>query len=257
LLFLDRQTLLPPARTAIAPLSQSTYVIQKYFAHTDWLQLREGGPQRIEYTAEAAEVILSSIRAYSDHGAAPWQRQELLMHMDECMMNDQRYSRVDHQMGQALASCHVAAWFAHFYRQEGRYGASEALLRVACDTQTRTLGKEYPDTLASMNNLAGVLSRQGKYEEAEEMHREALRLRETVLGTEHPSTPTSMNNLATVLSHQGKYEEAEKMHRDALGLSEKVLGKEHPYTLTSMNNLAGVLGDQGKYEEAEKLHQTH
>ena len=33
------------------------------------------------------------------------------------------------------------------------------------------LGKEHPDTLTSMNNLALVLSQQGKYEQAEEMQR--------------------------------------------------------------------------------------
>ena len=112
-------------------------------------------------------------------------------------------------------------------------------------------GKEHPDTLTSMNNLATVLSSQGKYEEAEEMHRQELRLSETVLGKRHPATLTSMNNLATVLRDQGKYEEAEEMHRQAL---ETVLGKGHPATLASMNNLAIVLRDQGKYEEAEEMH---
>jgi hypothetical protein len=33
------------------------------------------------------------------------------------------------------------------------------------------LGKEHPDTLASMNNLTQVLSGQGKYEQAEEKYR--------------------------------------------------------------------------------------
>ena len=33
------------------------------------------------------------------------------------------------------------------------------------------LGKEHPETLASMNNLAGVLDSQGKYEEAERIYR--------------------------------------------------------------------------------------
>jgi hypothetical protein len=67
------------------------------------------------------------------------------------------------------------------------------------------LGKEHPDTLTTMNNLANVLSDQGKYEQAEEMHRQTLGLRETVLGKEHPFTLISMNNLVTVLSHQDKY----------------------------------------------------
>ena len=40
----------------------------------------------------------------------------------------------------------------------------------------KMLGKEHPDTLTSMNNLASVLDRQGKYEEAEKMHRQELAL---------------------------------------------------------------------------------
>ena len=118
----------------------------------------------------------------------------------------------------------------------------------------KILGKEHPDTLKSMNNLAEVLSSQGNYEEAERIHRQALALRETVLGKEHPSTLASINNLASVLSRQGKYEEAERIHRQALALTETVLGKEHPDTLTSINNLAEVLSSQGNYEEAERIH---
>ncbi len=69
----------------------------------------------------------------------------------------------------------------------------------------KVLGAEHPDTLASMNNLAGVLDSQGKYEEAESMNRQTLARREKVLGEEHPNTLTSMNNLALVLDSQGKY----------------------------------------------------
>ena len=52
------------------------------------------------------------------------------------------------------------------------------------------LGKEHPDTLASMNNLATVL--RIRYEQAEEMLQQALRLSETVPGKEHPDPLTSM-----------------------------------------------------------------
>jgi Flp pilus assembly protein TadD len=70
------------------------------------------------------------------------------------------------------------------------------------------LGKKHPETLASMSNLAGVLSSRGKYAEAETMHRETLALKEEALGKKHPSTLISINNLAVVLSSQGKYAEA-------------------------------------------------
>jgi hypothetical protein len=58
------------------------------------------------------------------------------------------------------------------------------------------LGKEHPDTLGSMNNLASPLRQQGNYAEAEAMDRQTLQLQETVLGKEHPETPRSMMNLA-------------------------------------------------------------
>jgi hypothetical protein len=44
--------------------------------------------------------------------------------------------------------------------------------------QGQVSGKEHPDTLTSMNDVAGALSGQGKYAEAEKMHRETLALRE-------------------------------------------------------------------------------
>jgi tetratricopeptide (TPR) repeat protein len=136
----------------------------------------------------------------------------------------------------------------------GRYGLAEVMERESLEARDLVLGKEHPDTLRSMNNLANVLGDQGKYEQAEEIYRQTLRLNETVLGKEHPDTLASMNNLAIVLREQGKYEQAEEMHRQTLKLSETVLGKEHPDTLGSMNNLANVLGDQGKYEQAEETH---
>ena len=74
------------------------------------------------------------------------------------------------------------------------------------------LGKEHPDTLMSINNLALALSRQGKYEEVEQIYQQALTLIERVLGKKHLSTLMSMNNLAEVLSRQSKYKEAKRIH---------------------------------------------
>jgi tetratricopeptide (TPR) repeat protein len=116
------------------------------------------------------------------------------------------------------------------------------------------LGKEHPDTLTSMNNLANSLRRQGKYAEAEALDRQTLQLMETVLGKEHPDTLTSMNNLANSLRRQGKYAEAEALDRQTLQLRETVLGKEHPDTLISMSNLAISLRQQRKYAEAEAIY---
>ncbi|CUS07868.1 unnamed protein product, partial [Tuber aestivum] len=48
-----------------------------------------------------------------------------------------------------------------------------------------------PNTLTSVNNLAGVLESQGKYDESEEMHRRALAGRERIHGPDHPNNLTS------------------------------------------------------------------
>jgi tetratricopeptide (TPR) repeat protein len=75
------------------------------------------------------------------------------------------------------------------------------------------LGKEHPDTLGSMNNLASPLRQQGNYAEAEAMDRQTLQLQETVLGKEHPETPRSMMNLAILLRQQGRYTESQAIYQ--------------------------------------------
>jgi tetratricopeptide (TPR) repeat protein len=143
---------------------------------------------------------------------------------------------------------------AGYLYTRGEYAAAEEMHRRALEGKEKVLGKEHPNTLASMNNLAEVLRDQGKYEQAEKMNRRTLKRKEKVLGKEHPDTLASMNNLALVLDSQGKYDKAEEMYRRTLEGKEKVLGKEHPLTLTSMNNVAQVLDSQGKYDEAEEMH---
>lgn len=51
----------------------------------------------------------------------------------------------------------------------------------------------------SINNLAGVLSRQGKYKEAEAMHRQTLALKEKVLRCEYLDMLTSVYCLTYLL----------------------------------------------------------
>ncbi|KAF2802720.1 kinesin light chain [Mytilinidion resinicola] len=126
----------------------------------------------------------------------------------------------------------------------GRYRAAELTHRELLVRREKVLGKEHPNTLISMNELAYALSSQGKYKEAENMYQETLALREKISGKEHLDTLASMNNLTQALSSQGKNKEAEKMYQETLALREKV-----------MNNLAQALSGQGKYKEAEKMHQ--
>jgi hypothetical protein len=94
----------------------------------------------------------------------------------------------------------------------------------------KVLGAEHPDTLTSMNNLAGVLNSQGKYEEAESMNRQTLARREKVLGAEHPDTITSVFCLAHLLANRRRTEESIVHYNRAWTGYSTVLGEDHPTT---------------------------
>ena len=64
-----------------------------------------------------------------------------------------------------------AAWYT---REYGKYKKAEELNRRALEGKETVLGKDHPDTLISMHNLASVLRDQGKYEAAEELNRRYL-----------------------------------------------------------------------------------
>jgi Tetratricopeptide repeat len=75
------------------------------------------------------------------------------------------------------------------------------------------LGREHPDTLTTLNNLAIALYDQSKYAASELLYRQVLKGREKVLGREHPDTLTTLEDLADALELQGKHTEAEILYR--------------------------------------------
>ncbi|CAB1107763.1 unnamed protein product [Ectocarpus sp. CCAP 1310/34] len=108
--------------------------------------------------------------------------------------------------------------------------------------------------VASLNNVAVLLSEQGDAEQAEAFHRRALRARELVHGPDHPDVPLLLSNLAGTLFIQGKDSEAEPLHQRALQLREALLDSTHPDVATSLEFLARMALQSGKtYTEMEGL----
>ncbi|MCI2424411.1 tetratricopeptide repeat protein, partial [Saccharopolyspora sp. K220] len=60
--------------------------------------------------------------------------------------------------------------------------------RTALKVQSRVLGNDHPDTLATRHNLAGVLQGRGELAEAEAEYRAVLRAQQRILGDDHPDT---------------------------------------------------------------------
>jgi hypothetical protein len=95
----------------------------------------------------------------------------------------------------------------------GQYEASAETFRQLHELREKVLGKEHPETLTSMNGLAGALSNQGKYAEAEKMHLETLALSEKVSGKEHPSTLISMKELEYVIKSRKRVPSKPMRHK--------------------------------------------
>jgi hypothetical protein len=73
-------------------------------------------------------------------------------------------------------------------------GAAE-LHRQALDARRRLLGPEHPDTLQSMNNLAGTLVDLGDLAGSRDLLQQAVHAYQKLLGTEHPTTRAVTSNL--------------------------------------------------------------
>ncbi|KAK7023014.1 hypothetical protein R3P38DRAFT_2709411 [Favolaschia claudopus] len=137
--------------------------------------------------------------------------------------------------------------------KQGYFQHAEKLEDAVLEERKRGLGKEHPDTLSSMENLASTYSEQGRWSEAEELEIAVLEARKRLLGKEHPDTLRSMASLARTYTDQGKWSEAEELEVAVLEARKRLLGKEHPSTLVSMGNLASTYSEQGKWSEAEVL----
>jgi CHAT domain-containing protein/tetratricopeptide (TPR) repeat protein len=136
---------------------------------------------------------------------------------------------------------------------QGKYAEAAATGEKVLALAERTLGKDHPDTLASINNLGAAYNALGRHAEAEPLYRRALAGRERVLGKEHPDTLASVNNLAALYFSKGRYGDAVPLLKHVVEVSERALGPEHPQTLGSINNLAMLYNIEGRQSEAEPL----
>jgi tetratricopeptide (TPR) repeat protein len=117
------------------------------------------------------------------------------------------------------------------------------------------LGPDHPDTLASMNNLAGAYKEDGQLDKALPLLEEALGKRQAQLGPDHPDTLFCMNNLAVAYHNAGQLNKAVPLLERTLTKRQEKLGLDHPDTLQSMNNLALAYKDASQLDKAVRLYE--
>ncbi len=127
------------------------------------------------------------------------------------------------------------------------------LLDHAIAAQTRVLGPDAPDTLASMAALGKAQTNLGHLDDSEKLLRKVLATQQRVLGSEDPATLDTAGRLADTLIQEGKFAEAESLIRRTLASQQRTLGPERQESLESMRTLALLLENEGKLAEAESF----
>lgn len=117
----------------------------------------------------------------------------------------------------------------------------------------QSLGREHPDTLLAMGDLALTIANAGRWDDAAKLQVETLKSCEVVFGKRHPSTLEAMGNLAATYSLMMETVKAEELQKEVLEISEKVLGEHHPDTILAKSALAATYSDTERYEDALKL----
>ncbi|KAJ7607744.1 hypothetical protein FB45DRAFT_394216 [Roridomyces roridus] len=150
-------------------------------------------------------------------------------------------------------NCQFWSQYAWIYYDGGKFEQAKDLYELNLERQRELLGKDHPDTLTAMANVAVTYGQLGRYQEAERLEPLVLKQRQKLLGYHHPETLRSMASLSTIYWQLGRYQEAEPLDLSVLKHRQKLLGDDHPDTLTAMASLAFTYGQLGRYQEAEPL----
>jgi serine/threonine protein kinase len=153
----------------------------------------------------------------------------------------------------------VEASIRHTMGQSYRF-LSEPLAAIrqlerARTLRTAVLGRDHPETIRCVSNLADAYHQAGRANDAIPLHEQILGFLKNSLGPDHPDTLVSMNNLADAYRQTGRLNDAIALFQDSLEMLRAKLGSDHLETLICMDNLGGALSDAGRIADAAPLFQ--
>jgi tetratricopeptide (TPR) repeat protein len=119
---------------------------------------------------------------------------------------------------------------------------AEVEYRSVLEGQTRALGLEHPETLATRHYIGLSLAAQSKLKDAVQEFEQVRKARIDKVGAEHPSTLHTEYSLASTLLDQGKVDAGRGLLRHVLEARTRVLGPEHPDTIVARHRLAEAEG---------------
>jgi tetratricopeptide (TPR) repeat protein len=224
--------------------STRTYTMHR-LVH-QWMQDRLPMSSRSEMVSLAATVLAQS-EDYGESAEDYAHRRALLVHLIPLSAHLKQAGLTNE------LSVDTIKRMARVYREGGKAGDAEVLLRQAISTLQRDTSEATEYYINLLAHLAWVLWDLGRLREAEAFQREVLEWREKHLWSNHGSTATARNDLANILADLGELGRAKELGIQVLDWRKEYLGMDHPYTYMAMANLALTLHDLGELEEAKEL----
>ncbi|MFE2423966.1 tetratricopeptide repeat protein [Streptomyces hokutonensis] len=134
----------------------------------------------------------------------------------------------------------TANFAARYLLVRGLYDQARSEFEAVLAHRRVSLGDTHPNTLATRNNLAGVLRDQGELDQARSEFEAVLAHERVSLGDTHPDTLHTRHNLAGVLRDQGELDQARSEFEAVLAHRRTRLGDTHPNTLTTQRELGDL-----------------
>ncbi len=152
---------------------------------------------------------------------------------------------------QELLNCQDSR--ASCLQDSGDVTAALQLMQKTLAEKKRLLGAAHADTIATMNNIAGVFADTGKFPESVALYTQALELLQSRPEPNPSVTLTTRHNLAGVRLMMGDFQTAIPALEALLEKQKQVLGAEHRDIAATLNSLATALRVAGKSEQGLPL----
>ena len=124
------------------------------------------------------------------------------------------------------------------------------LAKQALQLLEKEFGREHPEIVGALTNLALIYMEQREFLKAEPLYQRVLKIYEKNYGPDDLKVTVTLINLGWVRYVLGANTEAEHLFRRAVSINEKVLGPEHKETAVPLYNLARFYQKQGKVSQA-------
>lgn len=153
---------------------------------------------------------------------------------------------------------HAADWRvlneeAKNYYVQGQYEKSAQKSQESLQSAEKGFGKDAPELIPLMNNLARTYRLLNQPAQAEALYLRAATLTEKKNGAQHPALAAALSQLAQIQHESGRFRDAATHFARALSIREKAfgIGPHHPETAQNRIDLARTQVALGQYDAAE------